>query len=87
MDHFFSPCTCASLPYFFGCVIVFFEDEIFYIIHTLNAKFSIIKSERLKIDVQYFLQESMYDYNLNDFLKNFLLAPSMSLVLPFISQF
>ena len=54
----------------------------------LNAKFPIIKSERLKIDVQDFLQESMYEYKSSEcFLKNFLLAPSMSFVLPFISQF
>ena len=37
----------------------------------LNAKFSITKSERLKIDVQYFLQESMYEYKSEWYLKIF----------------
>ena len=38
----------------------------------LNAKFPIIKSERLKIDVQDFLQESTYEYKSSEwFLKKF----------------
>ena len=38
----------------------------------LNAKFPIIKSERLKIDVQDFLQESMYEYKSSEwFFKKF----------------